>query len=465
MRWADHPAAAWLLGLLAFTFAAAGARDQPGGFNDGSRLATAESLIDRGTLTIDDSVFVRPPPDLKERGLLPPDPKPIYSLARGTKDKLLIDGRYYSDKPMIPAVVNAAAYRVLMLFGLPRPGERPDVFTRVSTILMCGIGYAVAVGCLWVLGRRFGLSPWWRLVWLGGFALATLLPAYTRQLNAGVPQLGATAALALLLSRIASGDSPRWVFALAGSCAGFGFTVDQASGAPLLMLAAVAVYLRTRRLALLAWFLVGAAPWVVAHLWVHYAIGHVWVPLNMVPEYLEWPGSPFDRTNMTGAARHMPESLAIYTRELLLGESGFLIFNLPLLLAVVMAWRVIVWPVPDRIELTAMIAWSVVVFALYAVLSDNFGGYCLSIRWFIPLIVPGFWVVARLMVECPTLRFDFAVLAAFGLVISWLSWPAGPWLVVEQPDATPIARAAVGTWMAVRAAVFTRRFVPGRLQD
>src|SRR5689334_14474649 len=182
MRWADHPATAWVLAGLAFALAALGAHDQPGGFNDGSRLATAESLIERGTLAIDDSVFVHPPPDLAERGLLPADPDPVYSLARGTKDKLLIDGHYYSDKPMIPAVVNAAAYRLLMFVGLARPDDRPDVFTRVSTILMCGIGYAVAVGCMWRLGQRVGLSPIWRLVWLGGFALATILPAYTRQL-------------------------------------------------------------------------------------------------------------------------------------------------------------------------------------------------------------------------------------------------------------------------------------------
>ena len=235
MRRLDHPATAWVLALAAFALAAAGARDQPGGFNDGSRLATAESLIERGTLAIDDSIFVRPPspPELAERGLLPAEPNPVYSLANGTKDKLLIDGRYYSDKPMIPAVVNAAAYRVLMVVGLPRPSERPDVFTRVSTILMCGIGYAVAVGCMWQLGKRVGLPPAWRLVWLGGFALATILPAYTRQLNSGVPQLGATAALALLLSYIRSpSGAPRgWLLLAAGTCAGFGFTIDQASGA------------------------------------------------------------------------------------------------------------------------------------------------------------------------------------------------------------------------------------------
>jgi len=457
MRGADHPMAAWLFAGLAFAIASIGARDQPGGFNDGSRLATTESLIERGTLAIDDSVFVRPPADLGERGLLPPDPQPIYSLARGTQDKLLVGGRYYSDKPMVPAVLNAAAYRVLIFAGWPRPDDRPDIFTRVSTILMCGIGYAVAVGCMWALGGRVRLRPLWRVFWLASFALATILPAYTRQLNAGMPQLGAVAALALLLARIADGDRGPRILALAGCCAGFSFTIDQASGAPLLGLAAVAIALRTRSASATGFFLLGAAPWVVVHEWIHFSIGGVWLPLNMVPEYLEWPGSPFDRSNMTGVVRHTALGLARYVVELLIGAGGFLVFNLPLLLAVGMGWRVLVHPVPDRFELAAMIAWAAIVVALYAVLSDNYGGYCLSIRWFVPLLVPGFWILGRLMSEWPAFHIDLAVLSAWGLVVSALSWPCGPWLVVDAPNVNAMAWGAVGTWIVARLVLLVIR--------
>jgi hypothetical protein len=458
MRWADHPAAAWVLAGLAFALAAAGARDQPGGFNDGSRLATAESLIERGTFAIDDSVFVNPPPDVVERGLLPNDPDLVYSLARGTLDKVLIDGHYYSDKPMVPAVLGAGAYRLLMLAGLPRPADRPDVFGRVSTILLCGLSYAVAVGCMWVLGRRVGLSPGWRLVWLGSFALATVLPAYTRNVNAGLPQLAAVAGLAVLLARIAAEPGRvSWATLVgAGCCAGFGYTVDQASGAPLVPIALVVIALRLRRWQPVALYLLGAVPWVVAHHAMNYAVGHVWVPLGMVPEYLDWPGSPFDRTNMTGIGRHTPLGLAVYTRDLFIGETGFLVCNLPLFLAAALGWRVLVRPVPDRLELTAMAAWSAAVVAVYAVLSDNFGGWCLTIRWFVPLLVPGFWVLARLLVEFPALKLDFVVLSAWGLVVSVLTWPGGPWLVVAPPRVDLIAWAAVVTWLAIRVVVASR---------
>jgi hypothetical protein len=40
MKWADHPATAWVLGILAFAFAAAGAKPFASSWNDGSRLAS-----------------------------------------------------------------------------------------------------------------------------------------------------------------------------------------------------------------------------------------------------------------------------------------------------------------------------------------------------------------------------------------------------------------------------------------
>src|SRR5687767_12101081 len=50
---------AWIGVLLgASLIALVSARPYAGGWNDGSRLATVESLVDRHTLAIDDSMFV-----------------------------------------------------------------------------------------------------------------------------------------------------------------------------------------------------------------------------------------------------------------------------------------------------------------------------------------------------------------------------------------------------------------------
>ena len=70
-RLADHPAAAWVLAAVALGLAAVGARPYAGGWNDGCRLAAVESLLDRGTLAIDDSVFCRCPQSLLDAGTTP----------------------------------------------------------------------------------------------------------------------------------------------------------------------------------------------------------------------------------------------------------------------------------------------------------------------------------------------------------------------------------------------------------
>lgn len=450
MRGADHPAAVWVLAALALALAAVGTRPYAGGFNDGSRLATSESLIDRGTLAIDDSVFVRPPPELLDRGIRPYTPDYPKLLATGTLDKVGVDGRFYSDKPMVPAILTAGVYRVLMLVGLPRPSERPDVFAWVATFLTCGLSYAAAVACMWLVGKRAGLTPGWRLVWLVGFALATMLPAYTRQVNSGMPQAAAVAGLALLLSR-ASGSAGRTLaLAGAGFLAGYAYTLDQATGGPLLVAALVAVAARFRQFRPIAVFLLAALPWLIFHHAVNYAVGRVWVPLGMVPEYLDWPGSPFDRSNMTGIARHDVAGLWFYARDMLIGPDGFLLCNLPLLLAVAAGWLVLVRPGPDRIELAALAAWCVVVWGIYAALSDNFSGWCLSMRWFVPLVVPGFWLLARLLAEWRTFRLDFIVLLCGGLVLGWRMWVSGPWEPFPPPRMWEIVWPTLGAWAAAR---------------
>src|SRR5437868_3611985 len=92
-----QPWRTWIVILGAAAVAVVSARSYVGGWNDGSRLATVESLVDRGTWAIDDSQFVRPTDDS----------------GAGTLDKLRIDGRYYSDKSPVPALLMAGEYALL----------------------------------------------------------------------------------------------------------------------------------------------------------------------------------------------------------------------------------------------------------------------------------------------------------------------------------------------------------------
>ncbi|HEY3790028.1 MAG TPA: hypothetical protein VGL71_14305, partial [Urbifossiella sp.] len=201
-RFADHPAAAWVLGAMALGIAALGAKPYAGSWNDGCRLAAVESLLDRGTLAIDDSIFCRPPKHLIEAGYPPYDPRKPDLLAAGTFDKLFVRGHFHSDKPAVVSILMAAAYEPLLWLDMPSPGERPDIFCYLMTLLTSGLGYAVAVGCLWVLGKRVGLEPRWRLIWMSAFALSTFAPTYTQYVNTHTLQLAVVSAMCLLLLKL-----------------------------------------------------------------------------------------------------------------------------------------------------------------------------------------------------------------------------------------------------------------------
>src|SRR5215470_7821979 len=109
-----------LVAALALLLAAAGARPWAGGWNDGSRLAAVESLLERGTFAIDDSVFCKPAAAV-ERGHPPyPDHLPFLQQA-GTQDKMFIDGHFHSDKPPVVSLVMAFLYRQGGGAWLPAP--------------------------------------------------------------------------------------------------------------------------------------------------------------------------------------------------------------------------------------------------------------------------------------------------------------------------------------------------------
>jgi len=438
------------LALAAFVIAALGAKPYATAWNDGSRLASVEALVERGTFRIDGTAFLEGAP-----GAYEPD-NPL--LAKGTLDKLRIGDHWYSDKPPLVSVPLAGAYRALMWFGAPAPSEAPGAFAWVVCVLLSGTGFAVAVGCAWVLGARAGLEPNWRAVWLGAFALATVLPAYTRSANNHIAQLGAVAAVCVLLCRIAdrtaTGRSAWGSLLAAGFVTGFAYNLDFGLGPPLVCAVLLAVALRTRSAAAVLVFGMGLLPCVGAGHALNFAIGGDWLkPLNMHREYLSWPGSPFE-TTMTGVMRDRYFAQFLYTLDLLFGKKGFLTHNPCLLLAVTSgAWWLLrqAKGVPYRVELLALAGWCAVAWLMYGALSKNHGGACVSVRWFVPFLAPGFWLLAHVLVARPNLRREFAVLALCGVPLALSAWLVGPWWMKNVPGYWFAFGAALLGWAVARA--------------
>jgi hypothetical protein len=422
-------ATAALVVLSAALVAVGSAREYAGGFNDGSRLATVEALVDHHTLAIDDSIFVRPPP-----GSHFYDPAYPHLVRHGTGDKILVGGRFYSDKPPVPAFGLAAVYAALKAaFGL-RAAERPGQFCYAMTLASSGLAYVASVWCVYRLAGALRLMPGWRLGLTASFAFCTVALPYVRQVNGHIWLLAAACAALLLLTRwVREAGERRWPLVAVGFLAGFAYAVEQPTGGLLLACAAAVAAGGNPSVGRHGWFrrvvlvVVGAAPWLVLHHAVTYAYAGTFGPPNADPAVFRYPGSTFEDCDLTGRYRHEHVGdLFVYAGGLLFGQRGFLQANLPLFLTPPALW-LIPRAIRERRLAWAASSWGLATWFVFALLSTNFSGYCCSIRWFVPLLAAGYLLLGLLLRERLDWRGDFVVLSAWGAILGGLMWWAGPW--------------------------------------
>jgi hypothetical protein len=418
-----------VLTLVALAIALAGARDHTGGWNDASHLAAAESLVDRGTFVIDQSAFI-------DR----------------TLDRVYIRGHYYSDKPPVASLLLAGIYSGLQHVVGVRASDDPPRFVRWMTIGSSGIAYVIAIWAVYGIGLRLGLSRPLRALLAGSLALSTVALPYSRAVNQHELFLAVSALLFLVVSRADTHAAlPRGTWWRAGALAGLGYALDLAAG-PLLLIGVLwLAWFRERRAKTVAIVLAAAMPVVLLHHGITWAIGGTLRPLNAVPEYLlGWPGSPFDAGNMTGLFSHSFWSFIAYAPDILVGNRGFLFHNLPILLIVpglVVLWR---HERTARPELLMAIGWCVATWLAYSVLSRNFAGGAVSIRWFVPLLAPAYFTLALLLRREPARAAELVLLSVVGAAIAGIAWWRGPWTLRMVPYYWPIVAAGLASWVAVR---------------
>ena len=427
--------------VAAATFVAfLSAQPYTGSWNDGSRLATVEALVDYGTLAIDDSVFVRGAPALASAD----QSRPRLG-GTGTLDKMLVGGRFYSDKPPVPALFLAGPYAAWRWSGGPSAVERPDAFCWLMTLCLCGPAYVLAVWGMWSLVRRAAVPGPWDVALTASFALGTIALPYAQHVNQHLPLL----AVAVWVVRLML-DPPTAVrAALLGFLAGLGYTLDLGAGPPLLAAAGAWLLWQGRWKAAVI-FAAAALPWLALHHAVNFAVGGTFGPANANPEYFRWPGSPFSEANMTGGAVHPNAGKALlYAADLLLGKRGFLLHDMPLLLAALATPALLLRRFAERPVVVAGACWAAATWLLYAAMSNNLSGACVSIRWFVPLLAPGYLVLAVVLRDRPDLRPSFVVLAVGGAALSVGMTLRGPWCSRVVPGFWPIFGVTMAVWAVV----------------
>jgi hypothetical protein len=429
------------------------ARPYAGAWNDGSRLATVESLVDGHTFVIDDSIYLTPSAATRP----PYDPSNALAAKYGTLDKLLIDGRFYSDKSPVPAVIMAVPYQLWRWAGGPSAAERPDLFARGLTWLFAGLPYVLAVWAVGRTTRSVGVPRPSDLLLIAGFAFGSLALPYAEHVNNHILLLAVACGIAEAVVRRGPLSTGRaaWL----GALAGFGYTIDLGAGPPLALAVGGLVIWQARGArpwARVAVFIAAAAPFVLANHAITYAIARTFGPANANPAYLDWPGSPFAGPTMTGGWHHASiRAAGLYSLDLLYGKKGFLLHSPPLLLALAGLPVLLTRRIPERPAIVALFGWALVTWLLYAATSRNLSGVCLSIRWFLPLLAAGYLTAAVVVRELPSWRTDLLVLTAGGMVLCLEGTIRGPWdgrvLFVYWPT--------LGIVLLVWGAVWVRRVV------
>ncbi len=424
--------------LVAATAALAvgGARPEPTSWNDSSRVATVESLVDRHTFAIDESPF--------GQGI--------------GGDKVFIDGAFYSHKPAVPAVLMAGVYKALQSITGLQASDQPKVFYRWITIGSSGVAYVIAVWCVFLLGRQLSLPLPMCVALAASLAGATVALPYSRAVNDHILGLGAALPLmTILAARNTDAESAPWSvwqIVASGTLVGLIYAFDVASGTPLLASILALIAYRSRSFSTVAVFALAALPWLTLHHFINYSIGGSLRPVAMVPEYFQWPGSPFaDAADLTGSWNHDGVAQFLgYAARLLVGQRGFVLFNLPLWLAVVgfvilMRRRAPEWP-----ELISLATWAVGTWIIYAALSTNYSGAAVSIRWFVPLLGAGFFVLCVFLRDYPEYSLDLLLLTAGGSLWMFRMWQRGPWSYPPTMMNWRLVAIALVSWLLCRLA-------------
>jgi hypothetical protein len=308
----------------------------------------------------------------------------------------------------------------------------------------------VAVICLWQIGSQLDLPFSLRLALLASMSLCTVALTYAEHVNNHILLLGVLSPLLLgvlvLADRLTNEQPFVRLLAGIGSLAGLAYSIDLGAGPVLFILTLVLVIYRCRGISSIALFLATALPCITLHHTLNYLVGGTFKPANAVPEYFLWPGCSFTTQNMTGSWNHPSfGSFLVYALGLLYGKRGFLAHNLTLLLvlpALAFLLRRRRFDLPEILFAAACCGG---VWMAYAVTSNNYSGQCCSIRWFVPLLAPGYYLLALLLRDHASWRGTHLILAGWGAVLGALMWWKGPWIEHMVPFFWPIQVGALGS--------------------
>ena len=372
-----------------------------------SRTATAASLVERGTMSIDQD-----------------------ATTWKNVDKVFVGGKFYSDKPPTMAFVMAALYYPLYHLGFHISQGRNVAYILI-TFLVIGCSTLLCLVLFYQVLRYSGLDERKRLLMTAGLAFCTLFFTWSSTINNHTFG-GAWTFIALALLITAEQESANKTtirVLLAGAAVGLAAAGDTACTLFVCVFGVLALASGKLRRSVWAYAL-AAGLVLLPGIWASHLITGDFRPITVHQQYFHYPGSYWDAgfEHLSGVGRQSIPNAVRYAAVCLFGPNGFLLYDPLLILALaglgtVLARRKPMWR--EGLSVAVGCAGFAAYFILY---TDNYSGNSYSMRWFVTLI-PMLWLFAYPFFERWTKgrKMVFGALCAFSFVIALVGgmdqWP------------------------------------------
>lgn len=330
-------------------------------WNDASRMATVQSLVEEHSYIIDESVFV------------------------DTGDKVFINGHFYSDKPAIPSMMGAVIYLPLSHFGIKLDyglNLAYYLITLFTVKIFWGMGL---IAFYFALG--FSNTNVKERIWLtSALGIASLYFTWSSTFN----NHALAASLLIIgfyyiLKARQSGSVKRNLF-----YAGFFLSLAGTADVPtatfyvgFLFYVLINSNLRGK----ISFYFMPLLLTVLPALFINYYISGSVIPVQINKSYFEYPGSPWiGSSELSGMHINQGLFFLYYSFSVLLGPKGFLLYN-PLLF-IALPYLILEIRKGQAFKQEALVIGfaSLIIVLYYLLFTTNYGGCSYSIRWFVPLL-------------------------------------------------------------------------------
>ncbi len=330
------------------------------GWNEASRMALTQSLVEHHSFIIDQSIFVN------------------------GGDKVFINGHFYSDKPALPSIVAAVVYAPLHWLGLDLEygWNVSYFFILLFTIKAMWIASVLAFRkVLSFTPAKANMIP--LLMFIYAFSSLT----FTWSVSFNNHSLAASSLMiAFMFYLKAKNNFPLTPLFWSGLFFGFAAAADVPTGIFLLGFA-ILVFLHFDSTPGRAMFLVAALIPIGSHFVINYTISGSLLPVQIFPEYFTYDGSPWDeKALLSGVGANSPFFTLKYSVNCLFGVRGFVWYNPLLPVFVGLLYQNVRGKHQFQRESIVIMISILILVGYYFIFSSNYGGDSYSIRWFVPCL-------------------------------------------------------------------------------